>query len=163
MALSQITRGGAKVKFVWGQSQKKEFDDWKQCLCSALVLSLTDLQKPFEIETDTSDYVVGIVLTWHGHPVAYHSEKLSDIVGKYHTYEKEMYSIVQACRQWRHYILGKETVIHIDHKPLQFMQTQGKLQNDRHQKWFTYLQQFQFHLNIKYKTGSTNCIIDYLN
>ena len=41
------------------------------------------------------------------------------------------------------------------------MQTQGKLQNNRHQKWFTYLQ--QFHLNIKYKTGSTNRVVDFLS
>jgi hypothetical protein len=41
------------------------------------------------------------------------------------------------------------------------MQTQGILQNDRHQKWSTYLQ--QFHLNIKYKIGSTNCVVDFLN
>jgi hypothetical protein len=41
------------------------------------------------------------------------------------------------------------------------MQTQGKLQNECHQKWSTYLQ--QFHLNIKYKTGSTNHIIDCLS
>jgi hypothetical protein len=40
------------------------------------------------------------------------------------------------------------------------MQTQGKLQNNYHQKWPTYLQ--QFHLNIKYKTGITNCVTDYL-
>jgi hypothetical protein len=37
----------------------------------------------------------------------------------------------------------------------------GKLQNDHHQKWSTYLQ--QFHLNIKYKTGSTNHVIDCLS
>jgi hypothetical protein len=125
--LIQITRGGGKEKFAWGRSQKQAFDDLKQRLCSAPVLSLPDLQQPFEIETDASDYVVGIVLTQHGHPVAYHSETLSDVVRKYPTYDKEMYSIVQAYRQWRHYILGKETVIHTDHKPLQFMQTQGKL------------------------------------
>jgi hypothetical protein len=41
------------------------------------------------------------------------------------------------------------------------MQTQGKLQNDYHQKWSTYLQ--QFHLNIKYKTGSTNHVVDFLS
>jgi hypothetical protein len=41
------------------------------------------------------------------------------------------------------------------------MQTQGKLQNDRHQKWSTYLQ--QFHLNIKYKKISTNHVADCLN
>jgi hypothetical protein len=83
------------------------------------------------------------------------------VICKYPTYDKEMYSIVQSYHQWRHYILGKETIIHTDHKPLQFMQTQGKLQNDHHQKWSTYLQ--QFHLNIKYKTGSTNRVVDFLN
>jgi hypothetical protein len=41
------------------------------------------------------------------------------------------------------------------------MQTHGKLQNDCHQKWSTYLQ--QFHLNIKYKKGSTNHTVDYLS
>jgi hypothetical protein len=41
------------------------------------------------------------------------------------------------------------------------MQTHGKLQNDCHQKWSTYLQ--QFHINIKYKTWSTNRIVDCLN
>jgi hypothetical protein len=38
-ALSQITRGGGKEKFVWGRSQQQSFDDLKQ-----LVLSLPDLQ-----------------------------------------------------------------------------------------------------------------------
>jgi hypothetical protein len=126
-ALGQITRGGGKVKFAWGRSQQQVFDDLKQRLCLAPVLSLPDLQQPFEVEIDASDYAVGAILIQHGHPVAYHSETLSDAVRKYPTYDKEMHSIVQACRQRRHYILGKETVIHTDHKPLQFMQTQGKL------------------------------------
>jgi hypothetical protein len=117
-ALSQINRGDGKEKFVWGEYQQQAFDDLEQRLCSAPVLSLLDLQHPFEIETNASDYVVGVVLTQHGHPVAYHSETLSNIVCKYLTYDKEMYSIVQACHQWRHYILGKEKVIHTDHKPL---------------------------------------------
>ena len=70
------------------------------------MLTLTNLQQPFEIETDASNYAIGEVLNQQGNPVAYHSETLSDIVRKYPTYEKEMYSIVQACQQWKHYILG---------------------------------------------------------
>ena len=120
-ALSQVTKGGGKAKFVSTESQQKAFEELKHRLCLALVLALPDLQQPFEIEIDASDYVVGVVLTQHGHPMAYHSETLSDAVHKYPTYDKEMYSIVQACRQWKYYILGKETVIHTDHKPLQFM------------------------------------------
>jgi hypothetical protein len=64
-ALSQVTKGGGKENFVWGKSQQQAFDDMKHHLCSAPVLSLPDLQQPFEIETNASDYVVGIVLTQH--------------------------------------------------------------------------------------------------
>ena len=74
--------------------------------------------EPFEIERDASDYDIGVFLTQQGHLVEYHSDKILDTIWKYPTYDKEMYSIVQVCRQWKHYILGKETFIHIDHWPL---------------------------------------------
>jgi hypothetical protein len=103
--------------------------------------------------------LMAVVLHWH--PVAYHSQTLPDTVRKYPTYDKEMYSIVQDCHQWENYILGKETIIHTDHKPLQFIQTRGKLQNDCHQKLSTYLQ--SFHLNIKYKACISNHVVDCLS
>ena len=68
----------------------------------------------------------------HGHLIAYHSETFSNTVCTYPTYNKELYAIVQACKQWKNYILGKENIIHIDQKPLKFLKTQGKLKNDRH-------------------------------
>ena len=83
----------------------------KHHLCSALVISFLDLQQPFEIETDAYVYVVGAILTQHSHLVAYHSETLLNVVRKYPTYDKEMYSIVQASRQWKHYILVKEMIM----------------------------------------------------
>jgi len=159
--LSQATKGGVKTKFFWSESQQKAFTELKYRLCSARVLALLDLQQPFEVETDASDYSIRAILTQHEHPVEYHSETLLETFWKYPTYDKEMYSIVQAYQQWKHYILGKEMVIHIDHRPLQFIQTQGKLQNDHHQKWSTYLQ--QFHLNIKYKKGNTDNVVDCLS
>ena len=88
-----MTRGGGKVKFVWGLSQQQAFNDLKKRLCSSPVLSLSDLQHPFEIETYALDYAVGVILTQHDHPMAYHSETLSDVVCKYckyPTYDKEM-------------------------------------------------------------------------
>jgi hypothetical protein len=42
-ALSQVTKGGGKEKFVWGRSQQQAFDDLKQRLCSNPILSLPDL------------------------------------------------------------------------------------------------------------------------
>ena len=45
--------------------------------------------------------------------------------------------------------MGKETIINIDHQPLQYLQSQTKLQQSRHFRWMGFLQ--QFHLIIKYK------------
>jgi len=95
--LSQVTKGGAKANFFWSESQQKAFIELKYRLCTTPVLALPDLQQPFEVETDASDYAIGAVLTQHGHPMAYHSETLLETVWKYPTYDKEMYSIVQAC------------------------------------------------------------------
>lgn len=78
--LSQVTKRGAKAKFFWFESQQKAFIDLKHHFCFAPVLTLPDLQQPFEIETDASDYVIRAVLTQQGHPVAYHSETLSGTV-----------------------------------------------------------------------------------
>jgi hypothetical protein len=61
-ALSQINKGGGKEKFVWGWSQQQALDDLKQFLCSSPILSLLDLQNPFEIEKDASDYDMGAIL-----------------------------------------------------------------------------------------------------
>ena len=90
----------------------------KYWLCSAPILTFPDLQQPFEIEIDASNYAIGVVLTQKEHLMAYHSETFSDTIQKYPTYDKEMYSIVQPLRKCKHYIMGKETVIHIDHRPL---------------------------------------------
>jgi hypothetical protein len=121
--LSQVTKGGEKEKFLWSKSQQKTFIKLKHRLYCAPLLTLPELQQPFEIEIDASDYAIWEFLTQQGHPVAYHSATLSDTVRKYPTYDKEMYSIVQSFRQCKHYILGKETIIHTDHRPLQFIQT----------------------------------------
>jgi hypothetical protein len=75
-ALNQVTKGGGTVKFAWGKTQQLTFDYLKHRLCSAPIFSLPDLQKPFEIETDASDYVVGAILTQHGHTITYNSETL---------------------------------------------------------------------------------------
>jgi hypothetical protein len=88
-AISQVTRGGGKETIVWGMSQQEAFDDLKKIFCSSPILSLPDLQHTFEIETDASDYVVGVILTQHGHPMAYHSDTLSDVVRNYPTYDKK--------------------------------------------------------------------------
>jgi hypothetical protein len=78
--LSQVTKGGAKEKIFWSESQHNKFVELKHRLCCAAVLTLPDLQQPFDIETDASDYAIGEVLTQKRHPAAYHSATLSESI-----------------------------------------------------------------------------------
>ena len=78
--LNQATKGGVKAKLLSSESQQKAFIELKHRLCSTPVLTLPDLQQPFEIKTDASDYAIGAVLTQQGHLVAYQNETLSDTV-----------------------------------------------------------------------------------
>jgi hypothetical protein len=91
---SQVSKGGVKAKFVWATSQQKTLEDLKFFLFLALILSLLDLQQPFDIEIDALDYYIGAFLTQHGNLIAYHNETIYDVFCRYPTYDKEMYCIV---------------------------------------------------------------------
>jgi hypothetical protein len=56
---------------LFGMWHKKALMDFKLCLCSAQILIFLNLQWPFDIDTNASDYVIGTVVTQHGHSVAY--------------------------------------------------------------------------------------------
>ena len=60
-------------QFVWSPLAQKQFQALKNALCYAHVLHLPDLQSPFEIDTDVSQYSIGVVLKQRGHPIALHS------------------------------------------------------------------------------------------
>ena len=72
---------------------------------------------------DVSDYAMGAVLMHHGKPISFHSETFNGAVTKYPTYDKELYALVQSVKKWKNYLMGKETIIHTDHQPLQYLQS----------------------------------------
>ncbi|GJY15488.1 transposable element [Tanacetum coccineum] len=148
-------------KFEWSNKHEDTFMLLKRKISEAPVLALPNLQRPFELETDASGYAMGAVLFQEGKPVAYHSEMFQGAQKNYPTYDKELLALHQAVKHWRCYLLGKETVVHTDHQPLQYLQSQAKLQQARHMKWMTYLQ--QFNIVIKYKKGSRNKLDDMLS
>ena len=103
----------------------------KKKISSAPILALLDLRQPFDIQTDASDYVMGTFLLQHGKPISFHSEMVNGAVINYPTYDKELYALLQSVKKWKHYLMGKETIIHTDHQLLQYLQSQIKLQQLR--------------------------------
>ena len=122
---------------------------------------MPDLQQSFEIETNASDYAMGAVLMQHKKPICYHSETFTTTVINYPTYDKKLYALVQSVKKWKHYLMGKEKIIHTDHQPLQYLQSQTKLQQSKHFRWMGFLK--EFHLVIGYKKGIHNKVADMLS
>jgi hypothetical protein len=70
------------------------------------------------VETNEIKYAMGPILMQGGKLVCYHFEMFYGGFLNYLSYDKELYAMVQVVKKWKHYLMGKETIIHIDHQPL---------------------------------------------
>jgi len=148
------------VIFKWGQEQENAFITLKEKLTKAPMLALPNFAKTFEIECDASNIGIEVVLLQEGHPIAYFSEKLKGSHINYSTCDKELYGLVRALQNCKHYLFPKEFVIHSDHESLKYLKSQSKL-NKRLVKWVEFIEQFPY--VIKHKQGKINVIVDALS
>lgn len=104
--------------FSWIADSITAFDKLKHVLATTPVLALPDFTKQFVVELDVSGIGIGDVLCQEGHPITYLSKALSGRNLDLSIYDKEMLAIVFAVQNWRHYFLGQQFRIMIDHKPI---------------------------------------------
>jgi len=117
---------------------KRAFEAIKDRLCSASSLSLPNLSSFFSVECDVSRARFGMVIIQAKHPLAFFSEKLNGSGLNYSTYDKEFYAIVRPLEYWNHYLNTKPVVLHLDRKPLSYINGQQKL-NTIHANWVEFL------------------------
>ncbi|KAL0322292.1 UNVERIFIED_CONTAM: Gag-Pol polyprotein [Sesamum calycinum] len=129
---SEITRlmtGLLKKTGTWSWTRQCQvsFDNLKRAMVTDLVLALPDMSKPFVVETDASDFVLGGVLMQDGHPVAFEIRNLKDVGRRYSVHEKELLVVVHCLRLWRHYLLGSPIMVKTDNTAVSHFMTQLKL------------------------------------
>nr|GEW06419.1 retrovirus-related Pol polyprotein from transposon 297 family [Tanacetum cinerariifolium] len=90
-----------KEIFQWGGSEGNAFNELKDKLTHAPILCLLDFEDTFAIESDASDMGIGAVLLRKGQPLGYFSRKLGPRMRIATTYQKELFSIVEAVYKWR--------------------------------------------------------------
>ncbi|OMO50971.1 reverse transcriptase [Corchorus capsularis] len=148
-----------KGEFECTHAARKAFKRVKGLLTEAPVLALPDFEKLFVVECDASHAGIGAVLNQEGRPVEFFNEKLTDSRSRYSTYDLEFYALVRAVRHWQYYLAYREFVVYSDHQALKYLSSQKKL-NDRHAKWSSFLDEFNF--TLKYKSGESNTVADAL-
>jgi len=162
LAAPLLERVNSKVPLPWTAHCTQAFEQIKASLINATSLYHPDLNSPFHLYTDASDYAYGGVLMQEHddqlHPVAWAGRKMRDSEVHYATFEKELGAIIFTARQWRCYLENNQPVfIHSDHNPLRFLRTQQKL-NNKQARWVESLSRINWH--ITYIPGDRNVVAD---
>ncbi|KAL0560847.1 hypothetical protein IC582_001261 [Cucumis melo] len=138
--LTQLTRKGAP--FVWSKACEDSFQNLKQKLVTAPVLTVPDGSGSF------------------GKVVAYASRQLKSHEQNYPTHDLELAAVVFALKIWRHYLYGEKIQIFMDHKSLKYFFTQKEL-NMRQRRWLELVKDYD--CEILYHPGKANVVADALS
>jgi len=149
------------VTFNWSSEAQSAFNTLKSKFSSYPVLVHPNRELPFIVETDSSNFAIGAVLSQkslsdnHIHPVAFYSRSLSPTERNYPIYDKELLAIISALENWRHFLKGASEpfVIYSDHRNLLFQKKPEKM-TQRLVRWSLFLSEFNF--KILYRSGSSN-------
>jgi hypothetical protein len=139
---------------------KKSFEELKNQLTTALILTHFDQTKTCIVETDASDFALGAILSQKDdegrlHPIAFHSRKFEPVESTYEVYDKELLAIIDSFKVWRRYLEGPlcTVMIYSDHQNFESFTT-TKVLNRRQARWAQDLAAYEF--KIVYRPGSQN-------
>ena len=102
-------RGAEEPSFLTPDA-RRAFTQLRQAFTEAPILRHFDPERHIRIETDTSGYAIGGILsqitseTGQWHPVAYYSRKMIPAKTRYETHDAELLAIVEAFKNWHHYL-----------------------------------------------------------
>ena len=156
--LTKLTR--KEEKFIWSEACQNSFDELKQRLTTAPVLTLPSGSEGFTIYCDASKQGLGCVLMQHDRVIAYASRQLKKHEVNYPTHDLELAAVVFALRIWRHYLYGVPCRIFTDHKTLQYLFSQKDL-NMRQRRWIELIKDYD--CTIEYHLGKANIVADALS
>lgn len=161
--LTHLLRNGRK--WLWGKEEEEVFAQIKTNFVQSTVLAHPDFYTPFYVSTDASKRALGAHLfqldeSGEIRNIAFASRTLLKAEANYTTTELELLAVVFACKKFRSYILGYQTVVYTDHKALSFL-FECKFLSERLSRYILYLQEYR--LTIHHCSGSDNVIADCLS
>jgi hypothetical protein len=146
--------------YVWSDECEASFQELKQRLVIAPVLTLPMESVGYVVYTDASKKGLGCVLMQQGRVVAYASRQLKDHEKNYPIHDLELAAVVYALKIWRHYLYGEECEIHTDHQSLKYIFTQRDL-NMRQRRWLEVLKDYDS--KMFYHPAKANVVADALS
>jgi hypothetical protein len=148
-----------KDAFSWTPEETKAFEQLKEVMCKAPLLTTLDFTKTFIVECDALENGIGVVLM-QGRPLAFESRPLKGKDLHKPIYEKEMMAILHALKKWHPYLIGRHFKVKTDHGSLKYFLEQ-RLSSEEQQKCVTKILGYDF--EIIYKKGKQNVVANALS
>ncbi len=162
--LTEMIKGRASKTFVLNEKQKAAFENLKAELCSDRVLTPPDYTKPFKIYKDSSEYAVGACLIQEHDgkekPIAFASNKLTDIQRRWSVIEKESYAVIFALRKFDKHVFGSQIDLYTDHNTLRYLVLTAP-NSAKLTRWALALQ--RYNITVHHYAGKLNRVADYLS
>jgi len=154
--LRRLTR--QNVPFVFGDEQKRAFQELKQCLANSETLGYFDLKYPTKVIADASPVGLGAVLVQIQEDgpriICYASRSLTNVEQRYCQTEREALSLVWACERFSPYLLGNQFDLITDHEPLKTIYGSRSKPCARIERWVLRLMPYDY--RVVYWPGSKN-------
>ena len=107
--------------------QQNTFEGLKREITSKGTLIIPQPNKPFRMETNTSDFAITAILSQEDDKgiwrlVAFISKSLNNAERNHEIYDKEMLAIMYGFYEWAHYLKGNDQITEVltDHQNLTF-------------------------------------------
>ena len=163
--IAPVTRLTRKnIKWEWTAECQQSFNQIKEALVTAPVLTCPDFNRPFVLQTDASHYGLGAILTQQfdeGEKViCYLSRSLTRQEMKLTVTEKECLAVIWSVEKLRHFLEGVHFKVITDHHSLLWLHNlkdpQGRLA-----RWALRLQPYDFELI--HRKGKDHVVPDFLS
>ena len=159
-----LLRKGAKWE--WSVLCQRAFDELKNMMVSAPILTHFDSKKEIIVHADASPYGVGAVLSHvmpngQEKPVCFASRTLTSAERNYAHIEKEGLSVIFAIKKFHQYLFGYKFTIFTDHKPLLGLFGESKALpgevSGRILRWALLLSAYNYVLKYRPGVDHANC------
>nr|GEW11665.1 hypothetical protein [Tanacetum cinerariifolium] len=157
-SMTKLTQKG--INFNWGEKEENAFQLIKHKLYSVPIMALLEGSEDFVVYCDASYKGLGDVLMQREKVIAYASQQLKIHEKNYTTHDLELGSVVFALKIWRHYLYGTKCIVFTEHKSLQHILDQKKL-NMRQRCWLELLSDYD--CDIRYHPRKENVVADALS
>lgn len=165
--LHSAVKGRPNSPVDWTEELEQAFEEAKNLLSKAAMLAYVRDDAQLILTTDASDTAAGAVLEQQvpaggRQPLGYYSKLFSRSEKNYSTFDRELTAVYYAVRHFKHLLVGRNTRVLTDHKPLvsALLKTNDPI-SGRQQRQLSFISQYVS--SIAHIDGEANVLADLLS